>query len=90
MRARLHGPTNLLFLHTKLLIEPVFPCLADEIAEPRPDVNIKVAPFTESKKFYYTTFHLYLTFTASLYDGKICLFSYESGEINKQTHSWNS
>ena len=27
---------------------------------------------------------------ASLYDGKICLFSYESGEINSQTHSWNS
>ena len=35
-------------------------------------------------------FILYLTFTASLYDGKICLFSYGSGEINKQTHSWNS
>ena len=26
-------------------------------------------------------FILYLTFTASLYDGKMCLFSYESGEI---------
>ena len=35
-------------------------------------------------------FILYLTFTSSLYDGKICLFSYGSGEINKQTHSWNS
>ena len=33
---------------------------------------------------------LYSTFTASLYDGKICLFSYGSGEINKHTHSWNS
>ena len=28
-------------------------CLADEIVEPRPDMNIKVTPFTESRKFYY-------------------------------------
>ena len=28
-------------------------CLADEIAEPRPDMNIKVTAFTESKKFKY-------------------------------------
>ena len=28
--------------------------LADEIAEPRPDMNIKIAAFTVSKKFYYT------------------------------------
>ena len=27
-----------------------FPCLADEIAEPRPDMNIKVAAFTVSEK----------------------------------------
>ena len=31
-------------------IEPDFPCLAGEIAEPRPDMNIKVAAFTVSKK----------------------------------------
>ena len=31
-------------------IEPDFPCLADETAEPRPDMNIKVAAFTVSKK----------------------------------------
>ena len=37
-------------LFTKLLIEPDFPSLADEIAEPRPDMNIKVAAFTVSKK----------------------------------------
>ena len=47
---RLCGQTNF----TKLLIEPDFPCLADEIAEPRPDMNIKATAFTESKKFYYT------------------------------------
>ena len=38
-----------------------------------------------------TTFHfVFLTFTASLYDGIIYLFSYGKGEIKKQTHSWNS
>ena len=35
---------------SKLLIEPDFPCLADEIAEPRPDMNIKEAAFTVSEK----------------------------------------
>ena len=34
-------------------IEPDFPCLADEIAEPRPDMNIKNTAFTESKNFFY-------------------------------------
>ena len=28
---------------TKLQIEPDYPCLADKIAGPRPDMNIKVA-----------------------------------------------
>ena len=32
-----------------LFIEHDFPCLADEIAELRPDMNIKVTAFTESK-----------------------------------------
>ena len=31
-------------------MEPDFPCLADEIAEPRPDMNIKIAAFTVSEK----------------------------------------
>ena len=35
-------------------MEPDFPCLADEIAEPRPDMNIKVAAFTVSEKSSYT------------------------------------
>ena len=48
MHARLRGPNNLLFLHQ--ITEPDFPSLADEIAEPRPDVNIKVAAFTVSEK----------------------------------------
>ena len=31
-------------------IRPDFPSLADEIAEPRPDMNIKIASFTVSEK----------------------------------------
>ena len=31
-------------------MEPDFPSLADEITEPRPDMNIKVADFTVSEK----------------------------------------
>ena len=34
----------------KLYMEPDFPILADEIAEARPDINIKVAAFTVSEK----------------------------------------
>ena len=30
-------------------MKPDFPSLADEIAEPRPDMNIKVAAFTVSE-----------------------------------------
>ena len=36
---------------------PDFPSFADEIAEPRPDMNIKVTAFTVSKTFYYTSLH---------------------------------
>ena len=35
---------------TKLSIELDLPCLADEIAKPRPDMNIKVAVFTVNEK----------------------------------------
>ena len=31
-------------------MELIFPCLANEIAEPRPDMNIKVAAFTVCEK----------------------------------------
>ena len=50
MHARLCGPNNLLLFFTKLYIKPDFSCLADEIAEQRPAMNIKVAAFTESEK----------------------------------------
>ena len=45
MHARLRDPKSFL-----TLIEPDFPSLADEIAEPRPDMNIKLAAFTVSEK----------------------------------------
>ena len=51
MHACFGGPNNLWILH-----QTDFPRLADEIAEPRPDMNIKVTAFTESKKFYYIIF----------------------------------
>ena len=46
-------PKQLIYSSPNHNIEPDFYCLADEIADPRPDMNIKVAAFTESKKFYY-------------------------------------
>ena len=49
MHARLRGPKAYL-LFTKLYIKPGFPSLADKIAEPHPDKNIKVATFTVSEK----------------------------------------
>ena len=51
MHARLCGPNNLFFLH-QLINRTCFHCLADEIAEQRPDMNIKVAAFTVSEKVY--------------------------------------
>ena len=49
MHARLHGLKNLLIRH-QIKIEPNFPSLAYEIAETRPDMNIKAATFTVSEK----------------------------------------
>ena len=49
MHASLRGPSNLLILH-QIIIEPDFPSIADEIAEPRLDMNVKVAAFTVSEK----------------------------------------
>ena len=42
--------THVSVAFAKLQIEPDFSCLADEIVEPRPDMNIKVAAFTVSEK----------------------------------------
>ena len=45
MHARLRGSKSLLTLY-QIINKPDFPSLADEIAEPQPDMNIKVAAFT--------------------------------------------
>ena len=49
MHARLRGPKSLLTLY-QIIHKSDFPSLADEIAEQRPDMNIKVAAFTVSEK----------------------------------------
>ena len=49
MHANLRGPSNLLVLH-QIIIEPDFSCLADGLAEQRPDMSIKVTAFTVSEK----------------------------------------
>ena len=47
MHARLRGSKSLLTIYQ---IKPDFPSLADVIAEPHPDMNVGVAPFTVSEK----------------------------------------
>ena len=45
MHARLRGSKSLLTLY-QIINKTWFPFLADEIAKPHPDMNIKVAAFT--------------------------------------------
>ena len=47
MHTRLRGSKSLFTLY-QIINKPDFPSLADEIAEPHPDMNIKVAAFTVS------------------------------------------
>ena len=55
MHTRLvRGPNNLLTLQSIINI-PDFPSVVDEIAEPRPDMNIKVTAFTVNEKSINTT-----------------------------------
>ena len=49
MHARLSGSKSLFTLY-QIINKPDFPSLADEIAKPHPDMNIKVAAFTVSQK----------------------------------------
>ena len=48
MHARLRGSKRVLTL-CQSIIKPDFPSFADEIAEPHPYMNIKVAAFTVSE-----------------------------------------
>ena len=50
MHARLRGSKSLLILYQIIKIKPDFPSIADEIAEPHTDMNIKVAALTVSEK----------------------------------------
>ena len=61
MHSRLRGSKSLFTLN-QIINKPAFPCLADEIAEPRPDMNIKVAAFTVSEKSSNTACHLKVIF----------------------------
>ena len=49
MHARVRSPNSLLILY-QIINKPDFPSLANEIAEPRPDMNIKVTAFTVNEK----------------------------------------
>ena len=49
MHARLCSSKSLLTLY-QIINKPDFPSLADEIAEPNSNMNIKVAAFTVSEK----------------------------------------
>ena len=49
MHARVCGPKSLSTLY-QIMNKTCFPSLVDEIAEPRPDMNTKVAAFTLSGK----------------------------------------
>ena len=50
MHARLRDSKSLLTLY-QIINKPGFHSLANEIAGPRPDMNIKVAAFTVSEKY---------------------------------------
>ena len=60
MHARLRCSKSLLTLY-QIINKTDFPSLADEIAEPHPDMNIKVAAFTVSEKSSNTTISRYLS-----------------------------
>ena len=51
MHALLRGSKSLFTLY-QIINKPDFPSLADEIAKPHPDMNIKVATFTVSEKSF--------------------------------------
>ena len=60
MHARLRGLKSLLTLN-QIINKPDFYSLADEIDEPRPDMNIKVAAFTVSEKSIYIVFTIFIS-----------------------------
>ena len=57
--------------------------ISDEIVEPRQDMNIKVAPFIESKKFYYTNRLTQDTWDLYFCDKHPILMRQDSGEPSR-------
>ena len=68
MHARLRGSKSLLTLY-QIINKTDFPSLAYKIAEPHPDMNIKVAAFTVSEKSTNTSFGMLSLYDSMLYYG---------------------
>ena len=62
MHARLRGQKKLIYSLPNYKIKLDFPSLADDIPEPRPDMNIKFAAFTVSEKSINTLYMLEMLF----------------------------
>ena len=62
MHARLRGSNSLFTLYQIINKRPDFPSIADEIAKPHLDMNIKVAAFTVSEKSSNTDSKEYIPF----------------------------
>ena len=82
-------PKQLIYSSPNYKIEPDFPCLADEIVEPRPDMNIKVAAFTVSEKSIYKivifSYQLYIEGSQVIISEKYCIsFSKDRFYLSKQ------
>ena len=73
MHARLRGSKSL-FTFYQILIERDFPFLADEIAEPHQDMNIKVAAFTVSEKSSNTAYETWVKLYRLLILFIVCSF----------------
>ena len=60
MHTSLRRPKSLLTIYQIIKIEPDFPSLADEIAEPCPYMNIIVAAFTVSGKSCIESYYVWI------------------------------
>ena len=64
-------------------MKPDFPSLTDEIAEPHPDMNIKVAAFTVSEKSSNTTVTVKLiTYLIETKRASFCLNAFKFGCVH--------
>ena len=77
MHARLRGPNNFVILH-QIINRTCFPCLANKIAKPRPDMNIKDAAFTVSEKSINTCVTFLESKASSILPYKFFLYDHSS------------